>query len=284
MLPDVTMSPGDKKKWGINSMIITFDVGNTSVAVCGVLNGKILFRQKCPTTLYAEERGYVPALSQMKDSNHVDEKDIEGSIISSVVTEANEKLKSAVKEVFGSDPYIIDSDSKTGIGINIKDNREVGIDRLADCTAAAHNYGYPVMVYDLGSASTMSVVDKNMDFIGGTINPGVQLSLDVLGQRCSMLPTIKAYEVKIEKTIGDDTVSNLAGGALIGTASMVDGMIGRVAAELGIPEEELTVVMTGGNGPLIHPHLMHKNVILDPELLDKGLMIIYELNKNERKD
>lgn len=266
-------------------MILTFDAGNTSVAVCGVSEGEILFKNAFATKLYATTEGYLPALKDIFEKNKIKAENISGTIISSVVPDADNRLKEAVTALTGRSPLMAASGMKTGVQVMGYDVKGLGIDRLVDCVAASRYYGNPVIVYDLGSASTMSVVNDDGAFVGGAISAGVQLSLDVLGEKCARLPGLIARDIAhgMEEgdaaAIGSDTVSCMRNGAIIGTAAMIEGMAARAASDLGHQADEVPLVLTGGNGALVYPYLFYPNAIYDPDLLHKGLAIIYDLNR-----
>ena len=266
-------------------MILTFDAGNTSVAVCGVSEGEILFKNAFATKIFATREGYLPALTDIFEKNNITAENISGTIISSVVPDADNRLKEAVSALTGRSPLVVCSGMKTGVSVKGYDEKGLGIDRLVDCVAASRYYGNPVIVYDLGSASTMSVVDSDGAFVGGAISAGVQLSLDVLGEKCAKLPELiardiaKTPEEADREAIGNDTLSCMRNGAIVGTAAMIEGMAKRAAKDLGRSEDEVPLVLTGGNGALVYPHLFYQNAIYDPDLLHKGLAIIYDLNR-----
>ncbi|WP_051545368.1 type III pantothenate kinase [Butyrivibrio sp. MC2021] len=262
-------------------MILTFDTGNTNVAVCGVLDGKILFKKAFETKLFTAGEGYLPALKDIFEKNNITAENISGTIISSVVPDADNRLKEDVYALTGKYPLMAKASMKTGVPVKGYDEKGLGIDRLVDCVAASRYYGNPVIVYDLGSATTMSVVDREGFFVGGSISAGVQLSLDVLGEKCARLPALIArdHQGEVKEVIGKDTVSCMTGGAIIAAAAMIDGMSLRASGELGYPDSEVRLVLTGGNAALVYPHLLYKNVIYDPDLLHKGLALIYDLNR-----
>ena len=256
-------------------MILTFDVGNTTIAVCGVYEGNILFKEGFATSLHGLEEGYLPSLKQVLDKNISNPNDISGTIISSVVPDANIMLKNAALSLTGKEPHFVDPADDTGLMIKDYDESCLGIDRLIDCAAAAKYYGAPVCVYDLGTASTLSVVDKEGCFRGGAISAGVQLSLDTLDDRCARLPLFYAKDAKIEAVIGTDVKTCMEIGAVVGCAAMIDGMAARVSGELGCDRGELKVVLTGGNAPFVLPHIMYENVVYDPDLIHKGMEIVW---------
>ncbi len=261
-------------------MILTFDVGNTSIAVCGLTNEgkKVHFKESIATSLYSEKDGYLLSVKKILSKRKIRTGDITGSIMSSVVPCANEALIDAIKSITGAKPHVVSIDDETGLWLERYDKNCLGIDRLVCASAAARHYGTPVMIYDLGTASTLSVVDKNYNFVGGAISPGVQLSLDALGERCARLSNYKACDMPLGSAIGSDAKECMEIGAMIGTASMIDGMIKRVEKNLGCDEGELKVVITGGNAPFVFPHLSDDRAVWDPYLIHKGLEYIFELN------
>ena len=141
----------------------------------------------------------------------------------------------------------------------------MGKDRLADAIDAAAGYGVPVIVFDMGTATTVGIVDENHTFLGGMIIPGVKTSLSALSSRASQLPVINIEKPK--NMIGRNTLECMQSGILYGTAAMIDGIIDRISAYLG---KEFTIVATGGMAKNIAPHCRH-NILLDNFLQFKGL-------------
>ena len=150
---------------------------------------------------------------------------------------------------------------------------QVGSDLIVNAVAAIHEHKAPLIIIDMGTATTISVVDKNQNYIGGMIIPGIRISLDALTSRTSQLPRISLDAPK--KIIGKNTIDCMKSGVLNGNASCIDGMIDRIEKELG---EHATVIATGGLAKSIIPHCV-KDIIIDDELLLKGLWLIYQKNK-----
>ena len=141
---------------------------------------------------------------------------------------------------------------------------------IVDAVAAIREYPGPIIIIDMGTATTMSVVDKNGNYIGGIIYPGLRVSLDSLSSKTAQLPSISLDIPK--RVIGKNTIDCMRSGIMYGTAAMLDGLADRVEAELGQP---LTVVATGGLAPYIMPCCKRK-IIYDADLLFKGLALIWE--------
>lgn len=176
-------------------------------------------------------------------------------------------------EILKKDAMIVGPGVKTGLNILLDNPGEMGADRVADAVAALAQYPVPLVIIDMGTATTISVVDDKKHYIGGMIMPGVQISLDALTSRASQLSGISIEEPK--KIIGKNTVDCMKSGILYGNAAALDGIIDRIEEELG---QKVTVIATGGMSRKIIPHCKRK-MILDGDLLLKGLQIIYDKNK-----
>ena len=148
----------------------------------------------------------------------------------------------------------------------------MGKDRLVDAAYAAANFPLPVVTVDLGTATTFNVVDKDRVFRGGVICPGLSTGLRALGERCAQLPQVHLGSPK--KAIGTNTESCMLSGSVLGTAVLIDGMVQRIEEELGSPA---TLVVTGGLAKYVTPLCRHP-LAYDPELLMKGLALLYQLN------
>ncbi|MBQ3461561.1 MAG: type III pantothenate kinase, partial [Clostridia bacterium] len=179
--------------------------------------------------------------------------------------------KTAVKKLTGTDAMVIGPGIKTGLSIKTDNPAQLGSDLVVDAVAGISEYGAPLIIFDLGTATTISVINKNREYLGGMIMPGMMISLNAMVSRTSQLPKISLDPPK--KLIGTNTIDCMKSGILYGTAASMDGMIDRIREEMG----EVTVIATGGLAGTIVP-LCKNKVIHDDELLIKGLMLIY--NKN----
>jgi type III pantothenate kinase len=203
----------------------------------------------------------------------IDEHGIDGAIISSVVPGLDKVLSDAVKRVTGVTSLLVGPGIKSGINIRIDNPAQLGADLLVGAVSAVAKYGAPCIVWDLGTATTVSVLDKSGAFCGGAIMPGVRTSLDSLSHAAALLPAVSIETPP--QVIGTNTVDCMASGTVFGTASMIDGMSTRVEEELGYPAK---TVVTGGLAAEIIPHC-HREVIYDPTLLLEGLRLIYLKNQ-----
>ena len=250
---------------------LLIDVGNSNIVIGLFEDGSRLFQDRAETGKKWDQLSFMNELKDIFKQNNTSPEDIDGSIISSVVPDINPILVSAIKRLTGKNAIIANKDN-VGIPVKNYDMSLLGMDRMVDILAAKEKYGSPVMIYDLGTCTTMSVIDADGYFIGGMISPGVQLGLYAEAEKTAQLPKLRAEEP--EKLIGDDTVSCMINGVVIGTAAMIDGIHERVAEELGINTKDLPLVLTGGLSNLVLQWMKHE-AHFEPDLLLKGLELLY---------
>ena len=252
-------------------MILAIDMGNTNIVIGCIDNEKTYFVERMSTDTSKTELEYVIGFKTVLELYHIELSQMEGAIISSVVPHV---ISSAVEKTVGCKPYIVGPGLKTGLNILMDNPRTVGSDLIVDAVAAVKEYGAPCIIIDMGTATTLSVVDKKGNYIGGMILPGVRVSVDSLVSRTAQLPHISVEAPK--RLIGRNTIDCMKSGMIYGNASCVDGMIRRIKKELG--REDMTVIATGGLAKVIIPHC-EETIIYDNELLLKGLRLIYEKNQ-----
>lgn len=254
-------------------MILAIDIGNTNIVIGCIDGEKIYFIERVSTIRTKTELEYAIDIKTILDIYHIDREQIEGSIISSVVPQITHAAKLAVIKILHKEPLILGPGVRTGLNIMLDNPSEMGADRVADAVAALAQYPVPLVIIDMGTATTVSVLDDKKRYIGGLIIPGVQISLDALTSRASQLSGISLEEPR--RLIGKNTVDCMKSGVLNGNAAAVDGIIDRIEEELGQP---VTAIATGGMSRRIIPHCRRK-IIMDGDLLLKGLQIIYEKNR-----
>ena len=253
-------------------MILAIDVGNTNIVIGCIKGEKVKFVERVSTDLSKTELEYVVEFKTLFDLYNISMEEITGSIISSVVPPLNNILKSALGKMFHKEPLLVGPGVKTGLNILMDNPGQLGSDLVVNAVAGLQYYGAPIIMIDMGTATTISVVDEKKNYIGGMILPGVKVSLDSLVNRTSQLPRISLEAPK--KVIGKNTIDCMKSGIVMGQAACLDGMIERIFDELGY---EAPVVATGGLSGSIVPHCK-QSIIYDNELTLKGLGIIY--NKN----
>ena len=253
-------------------MILAVDIGNTNVVLGAIEGEKILFLERMATDRGATDMEYLVRIRLVLKFRQIDPAALEGAIICSVVPIVPMNVRPAVEQLIGKRAVVVGPGIKTGLRINIDNPGALGADRVADAVAAVNNYPVPLITIDMGTATTIGVVDENKTFIGGMIVPGVMVSLNALAGGTAQLPHISLDPPK--HAIGRNTVECMQNGIIYHNAAGVDGMIERIEQQLG---KQCTVVMTGGLSAVIGPHCKHE-MIVDPELLLKGLMILYRKN------
>lgn len=254
-------------------MILAIDIGNTNIVVGCIDKEKTYFIERLSTVRTKTELEYAIDLKTVLDIYHMKRNDIEGCIISSVVPQITNVAVKAAEMILKKEVMVIGPGLKTGLNIMLDNPSEMGADRVADAVAALAEYPVPLVTVDMGTATTFSVVDEKKRYIGGMIMPGVRVSLDALVSRASQLSGISIEEPK--KLIGKNTIDCMKSGILYGNAAAVDGIIDRIEEELG---QKVTVIATGGMAKKIIPHCK-REIILEEDLLLKGLLVIYEKNK-----
>ena len=254
-------------------MLLAIDIGNSNVVI-GCLNDKnetvSLFRMV--TDLKKTEDEYAAGMQTILDHNNINSDAFEGAIICSVVPPLTEIFRTAVKKITGCHALVVGAGIKTGLNILIDDPSSLGSDLVAAAVAAMVQFPQPVIVIDMGTATTLTVIDEGNRFIGGAIVPGVALSMNALSGGTSLLHKVPIEAPK--KCINGTTTACMQSGAVYGNAALLDGMIDRFEVELG---KKTTVVATGGIAPKVIPHCKHE-IIYDEDLLLKGLGIIYRKN------
>ena len=256
-------------------MILAIDMGNTNIVIGCVDEEKVLFEERLATDLSKTELEYVVIFKTVLELYGIEKEKVTGAIISSVVPQLVNIIKSAVYKLIKVEPMVVGPGVKTGLNILMDEPRRVGSDLIVDAVAAINNYGTPVIVIDMGTATTMSVIDRKGNYIGGVIMPGIRVSVDSLVSRTAQLQRISLDAP--DKVIGKNTINCMKSGVIYGNASCIDGMIDRLAEEMGESPDDVKVVATGGLARVILPECRH-NIIQDDELLLKGLKIIYDKN------
>lgn len=251
-------------------MLLALDIGNTSITI-GIFNGESIDSiKRIPSNIHYSTDTYKDLLIDTLGSIN-----IEGCIIASVVNGLDKTLYDAVLSTFGIEAVILSPNLNIGIKLILKDNNEIGADRIANGIAAAQLYKLPVIVVDFGTANTFDIVNSKGEFIGGVIAPGINTQLTSLSKCTSKLPKLDA--TVSEKAIGDNTLDAILSGVIRGTACMVEGLLSECEKEMGT---KATIVATGGNCELISQYMNRKFDYVNPTLTLQGLKELYKLNVN----
>ena len=254
-------------------MILAIDVGNSNIVV-GCMEGyDIVFEARVRTDATKTSDEYCIDLKMLLEVYGVDPKQVEGAIIASVVPQVLNSVQTALKKLTGKTALVVGPGLKTGLNIKVENPSQTGADLVVGCVAALREHKAPLIVIDMGTATTIVVVDKDGAFIGGCISPGVKISVDALTERTALLPGLQLDQPK--KAIGRNTIDCMRSGIMMGNACMLDGMVERMEEELGYPT---TVIATGGIAKFVVP-MCKREMIYDKDLLIKGLAILYRENR-----
>ena len=254
-------------------MLLAIDIGNTNIVIGCIEAEHICHELRLATDLVKTSDQYWMDLKGVLALYDLKAEAIEGVIISSVVPPVLNSLRTAVMKLTGKKPMVVGPGLKTGLNIAGGNAGQVGSDLVVASVAALQEYRPPIIVVDMGTATTMMAIDQTGTFVGGSICPGVKLSSEVLTTRTSQLPGISLEAPK--HAIGRNTIECMQSGIMLGAACMIDGMIERMEQELGM---QATVLATGGISRFVIP-MCRREIIYDRDLLLKGLRILYENNK-----
>jgi type III pantothenate kinase len=259
-------------------MLFAVDVGNSHV-VAGVMErGELVAEFRMVTDISRTADEYAAAISDLLRADGIAADGIDGAIISSVVPPLTGVLGEVCRTIFGFEALIVGAGVKTGVNLLVENPAKVGADLVCAAVAAARCYSLPAILIDMGTATTITAVDKNGNYIGGAIFPGLALSFNALSNSASLLPKIPLDAPP--RAISRSTAEEMRSGAIYGTASLLDGMITRFERELG---ERATVLATGGLAALVVPYC-EREIEMRPNLIFDGLYLIYEKNIRARAE
>ncbi len=253
-------------------MLLTIDIGNTNITLGAYDSGILVFTARLATENIKTADQYAAEIKDILSLYGQDYSDVEDCIISSVVPAVGRSVSEAVSKLCDIVPLMLGPGVKTGLNIKIDNPAQLGADLVAGAVGAIDEYTMPCVIIDMGTASTISVLDRSGAFLGGAIAAGVRLTLKALAENTAQLPSISIEAPSA--VIGSNTVECMQSGLVYGTAAMLDGLLDKIEQELG---ETPTVVATGGMSKEIIPHC-RRNIIYNENLLLDGLRIIYEKN------
>lgn len=253
-------------------MILTIDIGNSTIVLGGVEGEEILLECRINTDRVKTSDTYCIDLKTLFEIYGIGLDTIEGVIISSVVPQVLNSVRTAVRKLLGREPLVVGPGLKTGLNIRLENSAQMGADLVAADVAALREHAPPLIIIDMGTATTMSVLDPEGAHLGGCVCPGLKISLDALTGGTSLLPGIQLDSPR--QALGRSTADAMRSGIMYGTAAMLDGMIDRFREETGW---EFTIIATGGLAKRIVPLCRH-DIVYDRHLLIKGLAALYRDN------
>jgi type III pantothenate kinase len=254
-------------------MLLAIDVGNTGIGL-GLFEGeKLRVTWRTATSISRMPDEYAALLFPLLNQEGLKTSDITDVCICSVVPPVVGTLEGLFERYFNVKPLVVGAGTKTGVRIRMDNPREVGPDRIVHSAAAHQLYGGPLIIVDLGTATTFDTVSKAGEYIGGAIAPGFQTGAEALVARTAMLPRVKL--VRPSKAIGTNTETAMQSGIVFGYVSLIEGMVARIQKEL---PEKAKVILTGGFLNIIAKETSVIDVV-DPNLVFIGLRLVYAMNK-----
>ncbi|MDO4809877.1 MAG: type III pantothenate kinase [Eubacteriales bacterium] len=255
-------------------MILAIDMGNSNVKIGVVKNPGEIFEERVKTEYDKTSFQYAADIFLMLQYYGFSKEEFDGAIISSVVPSLTPVLSAAVNKILGKRPLIVNGDMKMHVGLSgLADKTGLGADLIAAAEGAYKSYKLPCIIVNMGTATTMTMVDKDGEFRGGVILPGMKTSLNALTLSAAILPDIRLDHPG--STIGFNTEECMRNGIIYGNASQIDGITARMEEEIGEP---CTVVATGGMAKFCVSACRRK-VTLDDKIIMTGLLSLYELNR-----
>ena len=212
-------------------MILAVDIGNSNIVLGCFENDQILFIERLSTNQNSTELEYTILIKNILELNNLSHRAFEGGIISSVVPSVTHTVQAAMTRLTGKPVMVVGPGIRTGLKIKLDNPAQLGSDRVADAVAAIHEYPCPLIIIDMGTATTISAIDGNKNFLGGMIIPGLRVSLDSLTTRTSQLPKISLDPPK--RVIGSNTIDCMRSGIIYSNASSIDGVVEKIEEEIG---------------------------------------------------
>ena len=253
-------------------MILTIEIGNSTITLGGVEGEDIRFECRINTDRVKTSDTYCIDLKTLFEIYGIELSSIEGVIIASVVPQVLNSVRTAIRKLMGKEPIVVGPGIKTGLDIRLENPGQMGAGLVAADVAALAEHKPPLIIIDMGTATTMTVLDPKGAHLGGCLCPGLKISLDALTAKTSLLPGIQLDSP--DRALGRNTADAMRSGVMFGNAAMLDGMIDRFQAETGW---DFTILATGGLAKHVVPLCRHE-IVYDRHLIIKGLVKLYREN------
>lgn len=253
-------------------MFLAVDIGNTHTTLGLIEDGRVLTHRRLSTNRNSTADELHVMLRFMDGIEHVARDEWEGAAICSVAPAVNRAMATALQRVTGIEPMVLHPLMEFGVRNTYENPLEVGMDRLANAVGGVEQYGAPLIVVDYGTATTLDIVSREGDYLGGVILPGLEATADALYMRTSKLPQITIE--RPSRAIGRTTVQAMQSGIFLGSIDAVEGLARRIEEELGYA---MQLVATGGLAKVLAPE-MKRPATVDDDLTLKGIHLIWKRN------
>ena len=254
-------------------MLLVIDIGNTDITVGVFEDDNLRATWRMATGIHRLADEYAALLLNLLHHRDIETSDIKDVAMCSVVPPLTATFEQLFQRYFNISPLVVAAGVKTGVRILMDNPREVGADRIVNAAAAHHLYGGPVIIADLGTATTFDTVSREGDYLGGAIAPGIGTAAEALFLRAAKLPLVEL--IPPQKAIGTDSITAMQSGIIFGYVGLVEGLVARIRQELG---EKAKVVATGGFAELIARETKVIDTV-NPDLTLIGLMLIHRMNQ-----
>lgn len=263
-------------------MLLAFDIGNSNIVLGVFRDGRQLtnWRIETDTRKGADEYGML--IWQLFDHEKLDMGDVDAIIIATVVPSVMYTIRHMAEKYFHCEVMVVESGIRTGLVIKYDNPKQVGADRIVDAVAAYEKYGGPLIVIDIGTATTIDAVTDQAEYLGGTIAPGLKISSEVLFERTAQLPKVELEEPG--QTICRNTIQGMQSGLIYGHMGMIEFIVNKMKDELSqaCGGQPVKVIATGGMSTMIEKGVSCIDVV-DRMLTLDGLEIIYEKNRRHSR-
>ncbi|MBR6917384.1 MAG: type III pantothenate kinase [Clostridia bacterium] len=259
---------------GVN-MVFSIEIGNSFIkSAVFDDNDIIISRSSFASKTHRSSDEYRLLIKQFLDETL--QAKIDAVVISSVVPSITPSVSRALEELFGIKPFIIGSGTHTGFKLKIKDPSELGADIVSNTAAAKADHKTPIIIIDMGTATTLTAIDRSGDLTGVIIHPGIKVCASALSDSAALLSDVDISKPK--NLIGQNSAQSIQSGIINGHIAMIDGLIERLSMELCDNEDELSLVATGEFSPYVVPFCKH-SITIDRDLTLRGSVILYRMNR-----
>ncbi|HKZ50294.1 MAG TPA: type III pantothenate kinase [Dehalococcoidia bacterium] len=256
-------------------MLLAVDIGNTTIALGLFEDDRLRCNWRFKTDVERTADEYAVLLLSLLREERLSLDAVTDAVVASVVPSLIATFQEICRRYFGLRPLVVDIGTRTGLRIIYDNPRDVGADRVVDAVAAIKLYGPPLIVVDFGTATVFDAINREGDYVGGAIAPGISISAEALFQRTAKLPRVEMERPRT--AIGRNTTAAMQSGIIFGYVGLIEGLVARFKEELG---GEARVIGTGGWAHLVAKETPAIDVV-NPNLTLLGLRIIYDLNRGE---
>lgn len=253
-------------------MVLLLDLGNTNLYVGVYQNGSLVNEYRTNSDVNKSSDEYGDIIRTFFILNSINPSDFKGAILASVIPSLTQVLARMVKKLLNVECMIVGKSLKSGLSIRIDNPNELGTDLVADSVGGKSRYGYPLLITDMGTATKILAIDKDGNFVGCSIAPGIKVSMMALTKKSAQLMDIDL--VCPAKVIGKNSPDSLNSGSIYGNIAMIEGMNKMMEKELGYSCKK---IITGGYSYVLKDHI-DKEFIHDSTLILEGLYQIYLKN------